>query len=202
MKKTPRQRRKEKNRESILDDATNLILKNGLENVSLREIAEEADYSPAALYRYFDSKEAIIQAVKARESQKLIENLAEICPNLPAPQRLIEMCMVYVQYNLTNPVLLSLINNLTTDRRSKQEPIPQTSPFIIFLGAVEAWANYEKIQLPKSYGIEEITYALWAQIHGMATLRLNQLRNFEADFDKTNQRSIEFFLNGVKTGVR
>ena len=110
--------------------------------------------------------------------------------------------MVYVQYNLTNPVLLSLINSLTTDRRSKQEPIPQTSPFIIFLEAVEAWANYEKIQLPKSYEIEEITYALWAQIHGMATLRLSQLRNFEADFDKTNQRSIEYFLNGVKTGVR
>ena len=42
------------------------------------------------------------------------------------------------------------------------------------------------------------TYALWAQIHGMATLRLNQLKNFEADFDNVNRRTLEIFLNGLK----
>ncbi len=54
------------------------------------------------------------------------------------------------------------------------------------------------LTLSDDYDLEAITYALWAQIHGMATLRLNQLKEFEADFETIHRRTLEIFLNGLR----
>ncbi len=198
MPKTPRQRRREKNREVILDTALELISEKGFENLSLREIAKDADYSPAALYKYFDSKQGIVEAVHVRENLKLIQQLNTVPVELPSVQRLLEMCMIYIQFNLENRAYLSLVNNMTSPRRTKEQSVPLDSPYTLFFRAVSEWTQTEEVALSGDYGLEEITYALWAQIHGMATLRLNQLKNFEADFNNVNRRTLEIFLNGLK----
>ena len=46
-------------RSLILDAARRVFENDGLEGASLRAIAAEAGYTPAALYFHFDSKEAI-----------------------------------------------------------------------------------------------------------------------------------------------
>ena len=199
MTNSPRKRRKERNREMILDAATFLVEKKGLANVSLREIARKADYSPAALYKYFDGKEGIVNAVMVRENLNLIEKLSELEPDLSPFQRLVELCMRYIEYSLGHPVYNALLNSLTSGRRFHQEPIPAQSPYSVFLEAVRTWVEDAGIELADDYGVEETTYALWAQIHGMATLRLSQLREFEADFDLVNRRTIEIYLQGLKS---
>ena len=199
MKKTPRQRRKEKNKESILDAATQQLFEKGVENISIREIAKEADYSPAALYKYFDSKDTIIQAVKERENQKLILRLSRVDSTLSPYQRLVELCLLYIDYCFDNPPFVALINSQTSVRRSQSDPVSQQSPYLIFLEAVKAWVKSDDVRITDEYGYEEITYALWALNHGAATLRSSQLRDFEADFDQANRRSIELFLKGVSS---
>jgi len=198
MTETPRQRRKAKNQASILDAATHLLVTKGFENVSLREIAKQADYSPAGLYKLFDSKMAIIQAVHARENQQLLDLLATVPNTLSPMQRLIELCLLYVQFNLENRAYLTLVNNLSSERKSKQQSVPSNSPYLVFFQAVKGWVQDEAIKLDSDYDIEEITYALWAQTHGMATLRFNQLKDFEADFESTNRRTLEIFFNGLR----
>ena len=59
-KPTPRRAAK---RERILDAARALFAREGLEGASLRAIAAEAGYTPAALYFHFASKEAIYAAL-------------------------------------------------------------------------------------------------------------------------------------------
>ena len=198
MTETPRQRRRAKNEATILDATADLIVARGFENVSLREIAKHADYSPAGLYKYFDSKAAILVAVVDRANQQLLDLLAAVPTDQPPAQRLIELCMLYIQFNLENRVYLTLINNLTTERTTKQQPVSQGSPYLVFLQAVGVWVEAETITLTDDYHLEEITYALWAQTHGMATLLLNQLKDFEADFENANRRTLEFFLDGLR----
>jgi len=198
MTETPRERRRERNKNTILDIATELIRSKGIENISLREIAKHADYSPAGLYKYFDSKAAIIHAVQARENQKLIELLTTVSSELSPKQRLVELSLLYIQYALDNSVYLVLINSLSSERKTKEQPVPATSPYILFLKAVDAWSQHERMKFQPDYGLEEITYTLWSLIHGMATLRLSQLKDFEADFQSVNRRSIELFLNGLR----
>ncbi len=198
MNQNPRQRRKAKNQAGILDTAAHLIVTKGFDNVSLRDIAKHSDYSPAGLYKLFDSKAAIIKAVHARHNELLLGRLATIQPDLPHKQRLIELCMEYIRFSLENPVFLILLNNLSSERSSAQQPVSSSSPYGIFYEAVKNWVKDENIKLNKKYNMEEITYALWAQIHGMATLRLSQLKDFEADFESVNRLSIEIYLYGLQ----
>jgi AcrR family transcriptional regulator len=198
MPETTRERRRKRNKTTILDAAAELIQSNGIENVSLREIAKHADYSPAGLYKYFDSKAAIIQAVQARENQKLIELLQTVSGELSPTQRLVELSLLYIQHALDNSVYLVLLNTLPSGRKTKEQPVPATSPYVLFLNAVDAYGKHEGINFQPDYGLEEITYTLWSLIHGMATLRVSQLKNFEADFQSVNRRSIELFLSGLR----
>lgn len=196
--KTPRQRRKAKSKNTILDAAAELIIRKGIENVSLRDIARKADYSPAALYRYFDGKDALLRSLLARENEALLQHLKDITDALSPELRLVEACLVYIRYNLDHPAYPSLVNTLSSERANMAEPVPAGSPYAVFLHAVEEWVGAEGIPLDKSYGLEEITYALWALTHGMATLRLNQLRDFDADFDSANRRTFHIYLEGLK----
>lgn len=198
MAQTPRQRRKAKSRESILDAAARLIVTKGYENVSLREIAKLSDYSPAGLYKHFDSKMAIIQAVQERENGKLLEFLATVDANISPEDHLIELCMRYIRFGLDNRVFVTLINNLSSERKSKAQPVPTGSPYLVFFQAVHSWTEAESIVNNPDYGLEEITFALWSLIHGMTTLRLNQLKDFEADFDSATRNTLKIFFNGLR----
>lgn len=198
MTDTPRERRRVKNEAAILDAATDLIVAKGLENVSLRDIARYADYSPAGLYKYFDSKAAIIQAVLVRENQQLLTLLETVSSSLPPMQRLVELCLLYINHCLQNRAYLLLVNSLSSKRKSINQPVPDDSPYLLFIEAVRDWIHAENIPIHQDYGLEEITYALWSQIHGMATLRLNQLKDFDADFNTVNRLTLKYFLRGLQ----
>src|SRR3954468_17808265 len=58
-------------RRSILDAARELFVAEGFQNVSIRKIAERIEYSPAALYGYFASKDDIFFAL-AEEGFRLL----------------------------------------------------------------------------------------------------------------------------------
>jgi AcrR family transcriptional regulator len=199
MTKTPRQRRKEKNKSTILDAATQLIFKRGIENVSMRDIAQAADYSPAALYKYFDNKEAIIRQIMAQKNQGLIELLDQVDKQLSPAQYLVKLCLTYIRYGLDDPAYITLLNNLDSGRRSKTDQVDQQSPYLVFYNAVQSWAEHDNIKLTARYGSEEITYSLWAMIHGAVTLRLNQLKDFEGDFEATDRQTVQAFLTGLNS---
>jgi len=57
------ERDRETVRRSILDAARELFVSEGYRNVSIRKIAEKIEYSPAALYGYFPSKDDIFYAL-------------------------------------------------------------------------------------------------------------------------------------------
>src|SRR5919198_1394918 len=58
-------------RRAILDAARELFVTEGFQNVSIRKIAERIEYSPAAIYGYFASKDDIFFAL-AEEGFRLL----------------------------------------------------------------------------------------------------------------------------------
>ena len=58
-------------RRAILDAARDLFVRDGYQNVSIRKIAERIEYSPAAIYGYFPSKDDIFFAL-AEEGFRLL----------------------------------------------------------------------------------------------------------------------------------
>jgi TetR/AcrR family transcriptional repressor of uid operon len=58
-----RARNREAQEERILTAAMNCFIRSGFRGASMNEICSEAGMSPGALYRYFPSKEAIIEKI-------------------------------------------------------------------------------------------------------------------------------------------
>jgi AcrR family transcriptional regulator len=69
--KERQERDREAVRRAILDAARELFVAEGFQNVSIRKIAERIEYSPAAIYGYFGSKDDIFFAL-AEEGFRLL----------------------------------------------------------------------------------------------------------------------------------
>lgn len=75
-KKSPRARRRAANLERIVEAAVQVAVEDGMDALSIGRVAELADYTPGALYRYFDSKDALLAAVAERVIGQLRERIA------------------------------------------------------------------------------------------------------------------------------
>lgn len=62
----------------ILSASRTCFVRSGFRGASMHDICREADMSPGALYRYFPSKEAIIEAIAENDRQGDMAALAQI----------------------------------------------------------------------------------------------------------------------------
>jgi TetR/AcrR family transcriptional regulator, cholesterol catabolism regulator len=74
-KQSRRERRRDEERTRILHAAERVYRRRGYAAAGMREIAEEADLSPANLYHYFGSKEELLFFCQDRALDRLLEAL-------------------------------------------------------------------------------------------------------------------------------
>lgn len=72
--KERQEREREATSRAILDAARELFVAEGYDNVSIRKIAEKIEYSPAAIYSYFPSKDDIFLALAEDGFRMLLES--------------------------------------------------------------------------------------------------------------------------------
>ena len=93
----------------ILDAARKVFEADGLDGASLRAIAAEAGYTPAALYFHFDSKEAIYADVLQASLARLGEAVSQAIARTKAPaDRLRGAAMAFFRFYAENPRDLDL----------------------------------------------------------------------------------------------
>jgi AcrR family transcriptional regulator len=200
-KLTPRQRRRQKTRQAILETAQALIDEKGPDGISIREIARRIDYSPAGLYEYFDSKDDLVAAVCADGMEQLSLAFKQVPADLPPAERLVELGLHYVEFARCHPEqFLMIFNTLPSSRTSVDQPVDQNTPYDILLKTVQAAIEAGEFGITEEWAAEGIAYSLWAIMHGRAMLELTFLQNFQADFDSVHRWAIETFINGLKAG--
>ena len=75
---TPADRRRKKVRESILAAAERVFAREGESGLSIRRLAEEIDYSPSAIYKYFGSKEELLDELKESFFERLLAQVDRV----------------------------------------------------------------------------------------------------------------------------
>src|SRR6186713_943052 len=73
--KERQQRERDRISEAILTAARELFVAEGYRNVSIRKIAERIEYSPAAIYSYFASKDDIFYALAEEGFRRLDDRI-------------------------------------------------------------------------------------------------------------------------------
>ncbi len=96
--------------ESIVDAALAEFLVYGLRRTNVDVVARRAGVSRATLYRRFDGKDALVQAVLIRESRRFFGSIAAAVADLDtAEERLVEGFVVGVRYARTDRLLNRLL---------------------------------------------------------------------------------------------
>jgi AcrR family transcriptional regulator len=99
----------EHKRALILEAARKVFEQEGLDGASLRAIASEAGYTPAALYFHFDSKEAIYAEVLRASIARLQEEVEKAVEKTRAPaEKLRAAAMAFFDFYASNPRDLDL----------------------------------------------------------------------------------------------
>src|SRR5437016_13390047 len=77
-------------RDAFLDVAQRLVQAKGFESMSIQDVLDELEVSKGAFYHYFDSKQALLEAVVERFADGAMATVAPILgdPDLPALRKL------------------------------------------------------------------------------------------------------------------
>ncbi|MBE5775012.1 MAG: TetR/AcrR family transcriptional regulator [Clostridiales bacterium] len=122
-----RQIRAVETRKRIVAAAKKLIAENGFENVSIEDIAKEAEVSTGSFYTYFKRKEDIVEELNQQDFYRLAETVNEMA-ELELSDRLkyycrgflveiervgIEICRQWIRNNIT-PINMEISEKKTT----------------------------------------------------------------------------------------
>jgi AcrR family transcriptional regulator len=101
---SPAERRRQKVRTAILDAAERVFSREGEAGLSIRRLAEEIDYSPAAIYKYFGSKEELVDQLKESFFECLLADIDEAAyTSLPFRERACQTFARYIETAITRP---------------------------------------------------------------------------------------------------
>jgi AcrR family transcriptional regulator len=102
--KERRARQKKFLRQEILDAASELLVKAGYENVSMRRIADKIEYSPTTIYLYFRDKAELLEQVCQETFARLSEVLSKLEQQPGDPiEKLKRGLIAYIKFGLENP---------------------------------------------------------------------------------------------------
>src|SRR3974377_491950 len=91
-------------RQEILMAASELFVKEGFENVSMRRIAEKIEYSPTTIYLYFKDKAELLEQGCHGTFERLSAHLKRILEQPGDPtERLKRGLLAYIHFGLENP---------------------------------------------------------------------------------------------------
>ena len=202
--KERQQRERDRLRDAILTAARELFVAEGYRNVSMRKIAERIEYSPAAIYSYFPSKDDIFFALAEEGFRKMAVHIGGAVEPIAAPlERLRRGLWAFYEFSKSDPEYFEL---MFLDRSVPS--ISQDFQRFEFFQATTARAEAD-IQACVDAGLFSNTlnpaaalHVLWVGMLGAATIRLaNRLAPGE-DPDALAHDVIASLLAGFTTSLQ
>src|SRR5712671_1236672 len=95
--------------ERDLDAARELFVAEGYQNVSIRKVAERIEYSPAAIYSYFPSKDEIFIALAEEGVRLFVGCSIGSLEGLPAIERLRRIVLRLYRFSIEHPQYFALM---------------------------------------------------------------------------------------------
>ena len=187
---------------AILDAARELFVAEGYQNVSIRKIAEKIEYSPAAIYGYFPSKDDIFLAL-AEEGFRLLFACEQGSVREPASLEGIRSGFQrFYEFSKTHPEYFAL---MFVDRS-----VPQISRDWSRFGFVRDMketmaAGIQTVidagGFPAGTKPDSVFRILMAAVHGVAVMRLCERLAPGEDPDALARDTIEAALTGLRVGI-
>jgi AcrR family transcriptional regulator len=168
----PRTRRKQVLRQKILDVSREILLSQGFAGLTMRRVAEAIDYSPAAIYLHFQSREQIAQELCFAGLRRLYERLQSVTAKDPAT-RLSGYARAYLEYSQSDPETYRLIFMADSQLTKAVFTHRDSGGGEAALGLIVTAFTELHTGSKKTCGRpSELAELFWASLHGLASLRI------------------------------
>lgn len=169
-------REKEALRLLIIKGAKKLFIEKGIEQTTIRNIADEIDYSVGTVYVYFKDKNAILHDLHSIGFQELAGYFKGLFTISDPMERLKEMGRVYIKFALENQEMYDLMFNLkapmeyleSTEEGGWNEGI---ETFSLVKKTVEECIRKGHFE---GHHLEPLSFMVWSLVHGMCSLEIRQ----------------------------
>lgn len=142
-----------------------MLESHGVAGLGLRELARQVGVSPAAPYRHFDNRLALLEALAITGFQRFSAMMAQAERTSAPARRITAMGQAYVNFALANPNLFRLMFSAE---------IPRCERPSLQLAADAAFDTLRAVTAALPQGNTRLTaLRAWAQVHGLAMLLLD-----------------------------
>jgi AcrR family transcriptional regulator len=187
---------------SILSAARDLFIAEGYQSVSIRKIAERIEYSPAAIYSYYASKDDIFLALAA-EGFHLLDAKVHAAMTTGDPLENVRGCWwAFYEFSQEQPAYFQLMFvDRSVPRITQQwegfEFLQQmlTNAVTAIQKAIDAGA------FPKTLSPNAAMHMLWASLIGPAVVGLRHRLATGEDYDALARDVLNATIAGLQAGV-
>ena len=169
-----RAREKEALRRAIIDAATELIVKEGYANLSIRKIADKIEHAPSTIYLYFRDKLSILTAICQEVFTELSAKLEDLARTEPDPALGIKRGLTcYIRFGLSHPQHY-IVTFLT--------PYPPEAEMVVEQGefgsvGIQCFDNLRRAVrrgidagVVRPGDVNLVSQSLWTAIHGLTSI--------------------------------
>jgi AcrR family transcriptional regulator len=174
-------------RQALLDQTT-------ADSLSLRDVARRADFTPGALYRYFDSREALLVSLFEQALDLLASYVEPAAAKQRGLPRLRAVAAAYLAFGRDHPQDLALIFQSAVHVPTWEEYARVARPFSTLVVAIRQDVEAGLLVLPPGLDGAGLAYAFWTQLHGMAELQRAHLRLVSGGFADMQRAALKHFL--------
>jgi AcrR family transcriptional regulator len=187
---------------SILDAARDLFITEGYQSVSIRKIAERIEYSPAAIYSYYASKDDIFLALAAEGFHRLDEKV-RAAMTADDPLENVRGCWwAFYQFSQEQPAFFQLM--------FVDHSVPRIT---------QQWEGFEFLQQMLSNAVNAVQKAidagafpatlspnaamhmLWASLIGPAVVGIRHRLATGEDYDALARDVLNATIAGLQSGI-
>jgi len=169
-----KQKEKEALRLLILNGAKRLFVEKGIEYTTIRNIADEINYSVGTVYVYFKDKNAIFHDLHSIGFQELGQYFNELFTIEDPMKRLRKMGFVYIKFAMENSEMYDLMFNLKAPmdylEEQKNNLWPEgTETYGYLKKTVEECMKQGHFD---GHNSEALSFMIWSLVHGMCCLEI------------------------------
>jgi AcrR family transcriptional regulator len=178
-------------RDRILAEASDLFLSHGVEGVTMRGLASRMKVTPMALYRHFDNREALLNAIVAEGHATFLRYLNRALAADTPGNRLLVSGEQYLAFALDQPRSYAVMFMEHVPESCVRKDLKSWEDAATFRFLVDRIRDCTAAGTLHTDDPEAVALTIWAHVHGLVSLFLaGKLPLARAEFERTYLRSI------------
>ena len=185
---------KEQRIDSIVESARKVFCACGFEKGSIEDIAKEAGIAEGTIYRYFDSKQGLLNEVLRRHYSALFNDIQQTLPSIEGPGNRLRYLIRRTLITISEDRSMCRLRALYTGQLDNKRPslshdqnrrmavlmaneikagmkdgtfLPDTSPSLVcyMIGGALELTEHSYLRTGKTINIDKVTKSIWRTIH-------------------------------------